>query len=69
MTRELACVVIAALGVACGVLAPCPSLPATPVAPHVVTPDHCALVELELDGGLTSAICLSASQLEKVLAP
>lgn len=44
--------------------------PPAPVAadPHVVTNDQCAVLELQLDSGVTKTICLTAAQLEKVLA-
>ncbi len=49
----------------CAPPAPCPT---TIVAPHVVTPTTCAVLELELDGGITKTICLTGAQLEKAIA-
>ena len=45
-----------------------PALP-TVVSVHTVTNDQCAVIELVLDSGVTKDVCLTASQIEKVIDP
>ena len=50
-----------------GCAAPPGQCPPVLVSPHLVTNDQCAVLELALDGGITKTVCLTASQLEKVI--
>jgi hypothetical protein len=53
-------------GASCsGCAAPTP--PPVVVDPHIVTNDQCAVLELRLDGGVVKNICLTASQIERVV--
>jgi hypothetical protein len=55
--------------VACsGCGAPGAVCPPTVVASHVATETQCALIELDLDSGVTKTICLTADQIEKAMA-
>ena len=44
-----------------------PSPPPAVVSTHVVTQTQCAVLELQLDSGVTKTICLTADQLEKAM--
>ncbi len=61
--------VVASLCAVCACSSRTPAGPPVPAAvdPHVVTNDHCTVIELRLDGGVVKNVCLTADQIEKVI--